>query len=280
MLKSDEFEFVMPEDDKCVKKGLKIVVGVITVFIGPNGSGKTTVMRKMASEVGGSIYIPTNRNTLAIYTIKSRKKRPSNINEAIEYFLYACYSDEHHIKSDVEILRKFYSRYGFNNVRWRPSQVEGKIEIIATVETSDGPRDVNLSLAGSGFNVLFPLISFLSFAENNKTVFIELPELHLHPSLQYELAKFMVDIVLMKKLRIVLETHSEHIINGLAYAVASGKISSEKIKIYSFKLKNGFTEVYPLKIMKDGRIKGEIYDFFETNLNVLKEWLEVHGDKK
>jgi len=102
MLKSDEFEFVMPEDDKCVKKGLKIVIGVITVFIGPNGSGKTTVMRKMASEVGGSIYIPTNRNTLAIYTIKSRKKRPSNINEAIEYFLYACYSDEHYIKSDVD----------------------------------------------------------------------------------------------------------------------------------------------------------------------------------
>ena len=62
---------------------------------------------------------------------------------------------------------------------------------------------------------------------------IENPEIHLHPSGQAELMEFLAFLARMG-LQIVMETHSDHVFNGLRRCVSNDKMVSNKVKIYFF----------------------------------------------
>ena len=69
------------------------------------------------------------------------------------------------------------------------------------------PRDI-----GVGLSQLLPLV-VAAFASVNKAILIEQPELHVHPSLQAELADVFIESALgARKNLFLLETHSEHLL--------------------------------------------------------------------
>lgn len=81
----------------------------------------------------------------------------------------------------------------------------------------------------------------LSSRKSGKTIIIEQPELHLHPRAQSELADLFVDIVKNKEIKeskenkVIIETHSEHLIRKLQVLVAQEKINKDEIAIYYIK---------------------------------------------
>ena len=83
--------------------------------------------------------------------------------------------------------------------------------------------------------------------------------------------------------QVVVETHSDHILNGIRLAVHSGKISHEDVKLYYFGKydKNGQTinEVTSPRIDADGRIDSWPNGFFDEMDESLSRLLEPSKGK-
>lgn len=116
------------------------------------------------------------------------------------------------------------------------------------VELKESTGRFNLSDTGFGYSQILPIITqlwMLSTKErttrNNAplVVAIEQPELHLHPSLQAKLAKvFIASIQLARdhgyQLQLILETHSETIVNYFGSAIARGELLPKDISVILF----------------------------------------------
>lgn len=77
-------------------------------------------------------------------------------------------------------------------------------------------------------------------AKPNTLFIVENPEAHLHPKAQSNLG-FYLGVIAASGVRILIETHSEHIINGIRRAVLSKEtnLNSQDIGIYFF---NGYSQ--------------------------------------
>ena len=69
--------------------------------------------------------------------------------------------------------------------------------------------------------------------EKNQTLLIEQPEIHLHPKMELQMADFLIHMATTDR-NVIVETHSEHIINRLVRRVIEDETRSlyKKIKIY------------------------------------------------
>lgn len=95
---------------------------------------------------------------------------------------------------------------------------------------------------------------------NEETIYIEQPELHLHPAAQADLADLFVNCVLESNngKRIVIETHSEHLIRKLQVLIAdkNNMFTNEMIKIYYLdKDEQGVANVEEMKILPNGKFE-------------------------
>lgn len=116
-------------------------------------------------------------------------------------------------------------------------------EILIKAGTSG--RFVNLVDVGFGYAEVLPLAATLWAScvrtpapnrERASLIAIEQPELHLHPAYQAKLARMFVEAVRASggASKILLETHSETLINGLGKLVYDGVIKAEDIQIALF----------------------------------------------
>lgn len=71
---------------------------------------------------------------------------------------------------------------------------------------------------GYGVSFILPIIVGGLIANKNSTFIVENPELHLHPSAQSKIAEFLAFIA-MSDVQVIVETHSEHIVNGFRKSV-------------------------------------------------------------
>lgn len=98
----------------------------------------------------------------------------------------------------------------------------------------------------------------------DKLIIIENPEAHIHPSGQ---AKLMEMICLAAKtgVQFLIETHSDHIINGLLVSTKKELIEPKDSRVYFFtrKTETHATEIHALPVLKGGKIKNAPRGFFE-----------------
>ena len=99
------------------------------------------------------------------------------------------------------------------------SEDRGRIGIGLSVTPKGLEREVDLTSVGVGVSQVLPVILLCLLAEPGTLVVLEQPELHLHPRLQQDLADFLLACSRSGR-QIVLETHSEHLVNRLRYRIA------------------------------------------------------------
>lgn len=116
-----------------------------------------------------------------------------------------------------------------------------------------------------------------------KTVIIEQPEIHLHPAAQAELADLFVECVSDKKIgvnRILIETHSEHLIRKLQVLVADPEvnISNDQIAIYYVdKNKSGDSTIEKMELSESGQFeKAWPSGFFDKSYELTKLLLQAN----
>lgn len=74
---------------------------------------------------------------------------------------------------------------------------------------------------GFGISYVLPIIATGLIAEKGSYMIVENPEAHLHPSAQSKVGQFLA-MVASNGVNVVLETHSDHVINGIQIAAAKG----------------------------------------------------------
>lgn len=97
-----------------------------------------------------------------------------------------------------------------------------------------GARDL-VSVADVGFGVsqTLPVLVALLIAKPGQIVYLEQPEIHLHPRAQLALAECIVAAA-ERKVKIVMETHSSLLLRGIQTSIAQGKIEPSSVSMNWF----------------------------------------------
>ncbi|AEI67311.1 hypothetical protein LILAB_27120 [Corallococcus macrosporus] len=86
---------------------------------------------------------------------------------------------------------------------------------------------------GYGLSYAFPIIIAALLARRGQLIIIDSPEAHLHPKAQSGMGFFLAKMA-AAGVQLAIETHSDHVLNGIRIAVQSGAISSENVAIHFF----------------------------------------------
>ena len=123
---------------------------------------------------------------------------------------------------------------------------------------------------GSGVSfALGVLISCLS-ANPEDIVVIENPEIHLHPKAQSDLTEFLC-FAANAGIQIMLETHSDHVFNGVRKSIVKKEIANSDVAVHFFQLdENALSKNTAIAINEHGRVmthaKG-LFDQFDDDLD-------------
>ena len=146
-------------------------------------------------------------------------------------------------------------------------------EFKGKIEYSKPFRSTNV---GYGLTNILPILTILLTAKKGSVFLLENPEANLHPRGQSALGK-IICLAASNGVQIFLETHSDHIINGIRLAVYNGDISPELVNIQYFDMidsEDGITaNPQSLMIDKDGRIADWPEGFFDEWENTLMQLL-------
>lgn len=124
-----------------------------------------------------------------------------------------------------------------------------------------GYKPVNV---GFGYSYILPILVTLRLASKGSIIIIENPEAHLHPGAQSELMKLLIEIAVEKRLQLILETHSDHIINGMRIAVKNGIITRKDANVLHFgRTEEGEPDIEDIKVDNNGQLSDYPDDFLD-----------------
>jgi hypothetical protein len=109
-----------------------------------------------------------------------------------------------------------------------------------------------------------------SGANHVATVGIDEPELHLHPAIQPDIARVLVDYV-REGSQVICTTQSEHFLMALLQMVLEGSLSPAELSVYY--VDQGHAQ--RLTVDEQGRLSEGLRGFFEANEEQLRERLEL-----
>lgn len=123
---------------------------------------------------------------------------------------------------------------------------------------------------GSGISYLISIIVMCLLSGEKDTLIIENPEVHLHPKAQSRICDFLYYIASTGR-QLFVETHSDHIFNGIRAGIATGTMEREDIIINFFYLDERLcTQNSQINIGKNGRILNYVdglFDQFDLDLD-------------
>ena len=142
--------------------------------------------------------------------------------------------------------------------------------------SSTGETDmVNIADVGFGVSQVLPVLVALIVAEPGQLVYLEQPELHLHPRAQVALAQVLADAA-KRGVRVVAETHSSLLLLGVQTLIAEGDLSPELVKLHWFsRNKNGVTEVSSVDLDEAGAYGDWPMDFDDVSLHIQSRYLDA-----
>lgn len=119
-------------------------------------------------------------------------------------------------------------------------------------------------------SILVQLIYSIYLFDKHKIkslILIENPEAHLHPKGQTKLAEFISRITNFG-IQVIIETHSDYILDGLRLSVKDKKIGKDKTQLHYFELDEILnTKVLSPEIGEEGHLDEWPENFFDTSLN-------------
>lgn len=141
-----------------------------------------------------------------------------------------------------------------------------------TVENSySSGKGIFPTNTGFGISYSLPIIVSCLLAEKNSILIIENPEAHLHPSAQSKMGYFL-GVMANAGIKIIVETHSDHIVNGIQIAVAKQKIKNTDVTINYFnKAVNSESET-PVTKSLDFKYQPNVLSIGITAKGELTEW--------
>ena len=152
------------------------------------------------------------------------------------------------------------------NVTVRPN---GKSFVLKYSYANVVSHEFSPTNVGFGLSYALPIIVALLSAKEGDLIIVENPETHLHPAGQSEIAK-LIAYAAQIGVQVIVETHSDHIINGILVATKKFEngergIDKEKVNIVNFrKDESSQTSIAEsVSIIGDGKIDIQPEGFFD-----------------
>ncbi|MBF0393417.1 MAG: DUF3696 domain-containing protein [Alphaproteobacteria bacterium] len=108
---------------------------------------------------------------------------------------------------------------------------------------------------GFGLSYSLPIVVACLATPPGGLILLENPEAHLHPQGQAAIGRLMA-LTAATGVQIVVETHSDHVLNGIRMAVKSGELPPDDVAAHYFSRPRGIlaAEIHSPKITRQGRL--------------------------
>jgi predicted ATPase len=135
---------------------------------------------------------------------------------------------------------------------------------------------VNIADVGFGVSQTLPVLVALLAAHPGQIVYLEQPEIHLHPLAQRRLAGIVASAA-KRGVRVVMETHSSLLLREVQTLVAAEKMPADLVKLHWFKRnpEDGITELFTADLDANGAYGEWPEDFDDVHLDSEKAYLDA-----
>ena len=134
-----------------------------------------------------------------------------------------------------------------------------------TINNKDGEGQVLSPLnMPFGHSYVLPIVLAVLTATKDSLIIIENPESHLHPSAQSKMGEFLSRAA-NEGVQIIIETHSDHLMNGIRIACRKKLINPDMIEMDMIGKDNvdGIHKRFPMKLRPDGTVECWVPGFFD-----------------
>jgi len=121
----------------------------------------------------------------------------------------------------------------------------------------DSPQNV-----GFGISYVLPIVVSGLIAGKEEILIVENPEAHLHPSGQSRIGRFLAQVAAYGT-QVIIETHSEHVINGIRIAALNGTIDYKNVLVNFFSKEDNIVNVKEIDIDEAGDLTNYPKGFFD-----------------
>lgn len=136
-------------------------------------------------------------------------------------------------------------------------------QFVAGKEAGNRFRPTNV---GFGLSYVLPILVAVLSSEPGSLLLLENPEAHLHPRGQAQIGRFLA-LAAAHGVQVIVESHSDHILNGIRVAVKEGALAPEKAELLFFSgdvIDGIFTHfIETPKISRDGKLDYRPEGFFD-----------------
>ncbi len=177
------------------------------------------------------------------YTVSSPSKYQTvgSQGEYTPWYLFS-YADKEVAKSlqisenppGLQRQTEAYLDYFFPGAGFVVEPIKNTNLVNLSIRTSQGSEYHRPQNVGYGLTHVLPIIAACLGAEPGNVVLVENPEANLHPAAQALMGLFLARVA-ASGVQVILETHSDHVLNGVRRAVKNKKLLSQQVAIYFFK---------------------------------------------
>lgn len=148
----------------------------------------------------------------------------------------------------------------------------GHPEYEVRVRARPGAPELRLTDVGFGIAQVLPALVQAYYAAPDSTIWMEQPEIHLHPRAQAALADAFIGAVQAyendtpRNVQLVVESHSEHFLLRLQRRVAEEHITPDEVAVYFVREDDDGVALEALRLDASGEIENWPADFFGDEL--------------
>lgn len=147
---------------------------------------------------------------------------------------------------------------------------------LRTSPDTDFQRPVH---TGFGLTQALPIVVATLSADTGDLLLIENPEVHLHPAGQAQMGQLLAAAA-GAGVQVLVETHSDHLLNGVRRSVKDGTLASEEVALHFFRPRQtGGTAAEPQVLSPTIDPEGNIdvwpdgfFDQFDKDMNYFAGW--------
>ncbi|MDA1190911.1 MAG: AAA family ATPase [Candidatus Poribacteria bacterium] len=134
---------------------------------------------------------------------------------------------------------------------------------------------VSIADVGFGVSQVLPVLTALLVAEPNQPVYIEQPELHLHPRAQWKLSSIIADAAI-RGVQVIIETHSDLLLLGIQTLIAEGELDPSIVALHWFERQEDGSSKVTLAELSDKGTYGDFpLDFGDVALEAERKYMEA-----
>ena len=246
-------------------------------FQSQDGNMSFDVAPNLESDIFNIIHLPGLRgNPARIYKQLSTGSRyPGMFENYVASIIHGWQNTkDSRLQTLVRALRRLGLTGQVGTEKIGDIGIEIKVGLHPRRRTS-GMDMVNIADVGLGVSQVLPVLVALIVAEPGRLVYLEQPELHLHPRAQVALAQELAAAA-KRGIRVVAETHSSLLLLAVQTLVAEGDLSPELVKLHWFtRGEDGATKIDITDLDEVGAYGDWPEDFDDVDLKAQSRYLNA-----